>query len=162
MADVLTPAQRRLNMSRIRGRDTRPELLLRKALHAHGLRYRLNVRTLPGRPDLVFPAARAIVFMHGCFWHRHECDRFRWPDTRRDFWAGKLTRNAERDTRALNELNALGWRTLVVWECALTGPGRFDIGRVAELAAHFVRSHRLTAQISAKRPLRLRRLPVRS
>lgn len=90
MADVLTPEQRRLNMSRIRGRDTKPELLLRRGLHARGLRFRLHRKDLPGCPDLVFPRFRVTVFVHGCFWHGHECPMFKWPGTRTDFWRRKM------------------------------------------------------------------------
>lgn len=155
---MLTAAQRRLNMSRIRSRDTRPEIMLRHALHARGLRYRLNVRGLPGRPDLVFPSKSAVIFVHGCFWHRHNCDRFKWPRTRKAFWTSKLNLNAQRDIRVLAELKALDWRTLIVWECALTGPRRFDIESVADLAVSFVESERSKLQISAARPLCLRKI----
>lgn len=124
MADVLTPEQRRFNMSRIRGRDTKPEMLLRRSLHARGLRFRLHRRDLPGCPDLVFPALRAAVFVHGCFWHGHDCAMFKLPVTRAEFWAAKIAGNQKRDTRALQELSAAGWRTFVLWECELRGPAR--------------------------------------
>ncbi|MBX3602816.1 MAG: DNA mismatch endonuclease Vsr [Rubrivivax sp.] len=124
MCDVLTPEQRRLNMSRVRRSDTKPEMLIRRGLHASGLRYRLHDRRLPGRPDLVFPKYRAVVFVHGCFWHAHGCALSKLPATRREFWQKKLTDNAARDRRAIAALHADGWRVLVVWECALRGPGR--------------------------------------
>lgn len=124
MADVLTPEQRRLNMSRIRDRDTKPEMLLRRGLHARGLRFRLHRRDLPGCPDLVFPALRAVVFVHGCFWHGHNCPMFKLPATRTEFWAAKIEGNRRRDVRALEELSAAGWRTFVLWECDLRGPAR--------------------------------------
>jgi DNA mismatch endonuclease, patch repair protein len=148
-------------MSRIRGRDTRPELLLRRALHARGLRYRLNVRELPGRPDLVFPSKRAVIFMHGCFWHQHGCNRFKWPKTRKAFWSEKLKLNVRRDARVMAELRALGWRTLVVWECALTGPQRMPIEKLAALAGGFVAGTRSDVEITGERPLRLRRISAR-
>jgi DNA mismatch endonuclease (patch repair protein) len=124
MADVLTPEQRRLNMSRIRGKDTKPELMLRQGLHARGLRYRLHRKDLPGRPDVVFPRFRAAILVHGCFWHGHDCPLFKLPATRREFWAAKIAGNKARDARDLATLATTGWRVLVVWECALKGPSR--------------------------------------
>jgi len=140
--DVLTPAQRQLNMSRIRGKDTKPEMLLRRGLHAAGLRYRLHVRSLPGCPDLVFPRFRAVIFVHGCFWHGHNCRLFRLPDTRRGFWEEKITRNRLRDQLALDRLQAEGWRVLTVWECALRGPGRRAPLDLLVSCASFIRGTR--------------------
>ena len=130
MTDVLTPAQRRLNMSRIRGKDTKPELLLRRGLHARGFRFRLHRRDLPGCPDLVFPRFHAVVFVHGCFWHGHGCPMFKSPTTRPEFWAAKIEGNRARDLRVSENLEAAGWRTLVVWECTLRGPERLPIEQV--------------------------------
>lgn len=137
--DVLTPAQRKLNMSRVRGRDTKPEMVIRQGLHARGLRYRLHDRTLPGRPDLVFAKYRAVVFVHGCFWHAHGCKRSKLPATRRHFWKKKLEGNAARDQLAVAELQAAGWRILVVWECALRGAGSVRTQTVVDRAAAFIR-----------------------
>lgn len=130
MTDVLTPQQRRLNMSRIRGKDTRPELVLRRGLHALGFRFRLHRKDLPGRPDMVFPRYRAVVLVHGCFWHGHDCPLFKLPATRREFWAAKIEGNKARDTRNLAGLTAAGWRVLMVWECALKGPARLPVDAV--------------------------------
>jgi DNA mismatch endonuclease (patch repair protein) len=124
MADVLTPEQRRLNMSRIRGTNTKPELMLRRGLHARGIRFRLHRKDLPGCPDLVFLRFRAVILVHGCFWHGHNCPMFKLPATRVEFWTTKIASNKARDDRALNKLAASGWRTLVLWECALRGPAR--------------------------------------
>lgn len=124
MADVLTREQRQLNMSRIRGKDTKPEMLIRRGLHARGLRYRLHDRSLPGRPDLVFPKYRTVVFIHGCFWHAHGCSLSKFPQTRQDFWTSKLRANVERDRKATEKLASLGWRVLIVWECAIRGANR--------------------------------------
>jgi DNA mismatch endonuclease (patch repair protein) len=132
MADVLTPEQRRLNMSRIRGRDTKPEMLLRRGLHARGLRFRLHRRDPPGCPDLVFPALRAAVFVHGCFWHGHDCAMFKLPATRTEFWSAKIEGNRRRDIRALQDLSAAGWRTFVLWECDLRGPARRPLETVID------------------------------
>jgi DNA mismatch endonuclease (patch repair protein) len=127
VADVLTPDQRRLNMSRIHGKDTKPELILRRGLHARGLRYRLHAKDLPGRPDLVFPRYRAAVLVHGCFWHGHDCPLFKWPSTRRGFWQAKIDGNRARDAQNLLRLAQAGWRVLLVWECALKGPDRLPV-----------------------------------
>lgn len=122
--DVLTAEQRRRCMARIRDRNTKPEVLLRKALWRRGFRYRLHDRSLPGTPDLVFPRFEAVVFVHGCFWHCHECALFKWPETRTDFWRRKIAGNRERDSIVQSALMKEGWRVLVVWECALRGPQR--------------------------------------
>ncbi|WP_338062891.1 very short patch repair endonuclease [Sphingosinithalassobacter portus] len=107
-------------MSAIRGKNTKPELLLRRALHSAGLRYRLHGAALPGKPDLVFAKYRAVVFVHGCFWHRHEDCRFATvPATRPEFWRAKFSANVRRDARNAAELLDMGWRVAVVWECAL-------------------------------------------
>lgn len=106
-------------MSRIGSRNTKPEMVVRKGLHAAGFRYRLHARNLPGSPDIVLPKYRSVILVHGCFWHAHKgCRNFRLPKSNTDFWREKLVRNAERDTRQLKELQDAGWRTLVVWECA--------------------------------------------
>lgn len=140
MVDVLTAEQRRLNMSRIRGRDTKPELLLRKGLHAAGFRYRLHARGLPGRPDMVFPRFQAAVFVHGCFWHGHNCPRFKLPGTRQEFWLAKITGNRQRDQRKAIELEAAGWRVLTVWECILKGPARRPLAEVTGCCSAFLKS----------------------
>jgi DNA mismatch endonuclease, patch repair protein len=138
MADVLTPEQRRLNMSRIRSIDTKPEMLIRRGLHAKGLRYRLHDRSLPGRPDLVFPRYRTVVFVHGCFWHAHGCTLSKLPVTRQEFWRTKLTANAARDQKAVDLLLETGWRVLVIWVCAVRGPGRQTESVVLDSAARFI------------------------
>ena len=125
MADVHTPAQRSFNMSRVRGKDTKPELLVRQFLHANGYRFRLHRKDLPGRPDITLPRLRTVIFVHGCFWHRHGgCPYFVVPKTRTDFWMEKIGRNVANDERQQAELRAAGWRVLVVWECELRRPQR--------------------------------------
>ena len=111
-------------MSGIKGRDTKPELMIRTALFREGFRYRLNNSHLPGKPDILFPRYNAAVLVHGCFWHGHDCELFKWPRTRAEFWKSKITSNRERDNRTEQQLRELGWRTLLVWECALKGKHR--------------------------------------
>lgn len=121
MVDFLTPAERSKRMGRIRGKDTKPEIRLRHLLHKQGLRYRLHVRDLPGRPDLVFPKFRAVVFVHGCFWHGHEgCRIANQPKSNSAFWEKKFKTNQQRDARNIVDLERAAWRVLVVWECELT------------------------------------------
>ena len=120
MADIMDAEARSRLMGRIRGKDTKPEKTVRRILHAMGFRFRLHVPGLPGRPDIVLPRYRAVVFVHGCFWHRHmECKPRSLPATNTDYWRDKFARNAERDERKTRELLALGWRVHVVWECQL-------------------------------------------
>lgn len=106
-------------MAGVQGKNTRPELFLRKALHAMGFRYRLGGKGLPGKPDIVFPKRRVVIFVHGCFWHMHECKYFKWPATNSQFWREKLGGNVRRDRRVAVELQSRGWTVLTVWECEL-------------------------------------------
>lgn len=108
-------------MSGIRGKNTKPELILRRGLHALGFRFRLHDKRLPGKPDLVFPKYRAVIFAHGCFWHGHDCHLFKWPSSRPEFWLAKIKRNREVDARSEILLAQDGWRQCVVWECAMKG-----------------------------------------
>ena len=122
MTDNLDPDQRSDRMSRIRGKDTEPEMVVRRLTHGMGYRYRLHVKDLPGCPDLVFRKRRRVIFVHGCFWHRHpdpSCKLARLPKSRLDFWLPKLERNAERDRENICKLKLMGWDVLVIWECQL-------------------------------------------
>lgn len=118
MPDIIDTHQRSNLMSRIRSRDTAPEIAVRRTAHAIGLRFRLHRRDLPGSPDLVFPRRRLAIFVHGCFWHQHEgCKRSSHPKSRQEYWIPKLEKNKNRDKVALELLTALGWRTAIIWEC---------------------------------------------
>ncbi len=118
--DTLTPAERSARMALVRAKDTKPELLVRRLVHGMGHRYRLHRRDLPGTPDLVFLGRSKVIFIHGCFWHRHaRCALARLPKSRGDFWLPKLTANAERDARNVRALRRLGWSVLTIWECQL-------------------------------------------
>ena len=142
MADVVAPSVRRRMMAGIRATNTHPEVTLRSALHSKGLRYRLNDKHLPGKPDLVFPKYKAALFVHGCFWHKHDCHLFKWPSTRQEFWRTKLNRNSERDALVVKTLTDAGWRVGIVWECALKGRQRRSLDSVAEDCLKWLKSGR--------------------
>lgn len=119
MADNLSKEVRSMNMSHIRSVNSRPEDLVRKYLFSKGFRYRKNVRSLPGCPDIVLTKYRTVVFVNGCFWHKHDCPRFVWPSSNEEYWHSKIQRNVERDKKSIAELQALGWNVIIVWECEL-------------------------------------------
>jgi DNA mismatch endonuclease (patch repair protein) len=118
LMDTLSPQQRSERMSRIRGKNTKPELRVRRLLYSLGFRYRLHQRTLPGAPDIAFLSRRKVIFVHGCFWHQHAgCSIAHVPKSRREFWTSKLRRNCERDAANEQRLRELGWKSLIIWEC---------------------------------------------
>lgn len=119
MADNHTKEVRSRNMSRIRSTNTKPEEKVRKYLFSKGFRYRKNVRSLPGCPDIVLPKYRSVIFVNGCFWHKHDCPRFVWPSSNQEYWIPKITRNVERDERNQETLKEMGWQVITVWECEL-------------------------------------------
>jgi len=129
LPDVVDKQTRSRMMSGIRGKNTKPELLIRKAIHARGFRYRLHPRDFPGCPDMLFPRLRAAVFIHGCFWHGHDCPLFRKPSTRPEFWSQKMAANRTRDAVVSRQIAERGWRQLVIWECAIRGPHRIGLER---------------------------------
>jgi DNA mismatch endonuclease (patch repair protein) len=140
VADIVDAATRSRMMSGIRGANTRPEMAIRRALHRRGFRYRLHSPRVPGKPDLVFPSLRAVVFVHGCFWHGHDCRFFRAPATRPEFWKEKIAGNRARDAKVRALLSASGWRQMVIWECALRGQGAAAVDEVAGKVARWLRS----------------------
>ncbi len=140
MADVHDQATRSRNMAAIRGSHTKPELMIRKALHAAGFRFRLHVRDLPGKPDLVLPKYHAVIFVNGCFWHHHDCHLFRWPATREPFWREKIGRNVANDAKTNAALHEDGWRIATVWECALKGKTRLTPATLIEKLTAWLRS----------------------
>lgn len=147
MPDIVDAATRSRMMSGIRGINTKPELVVRRALHAKGFRFRLHRGDLPGRPDLVFPRRNAILFVHGCFWHGHGCVLFKWPSTRDAFWRAKIMRNREVDARNEDFLIKQGWRVGVIWECALKGPARIHQARLVDQCSSWLRGTRPRIEI---------------
>lgn len=119
MADNHSKEVRSKNMSHIRSTNSKPEEKVRKALFAQGFRYKKNVKDLPGKPDIVLPKYHTVIFVNGCFWHKHNCPRFVWPSSNTDYWIPKIKRNVQRDIETQSKLSAMGWKVIVVWECEL-------------------------------------------
>ena len=128
-------------MSGIRAKNTRPELIIRKGLFAKGLRYRLHDKKLPGKPDLVFPKYRVVLFVNGCFWHGHACDLFKMPSTNRDFWENKIGTNQANDAKNKELLLTAGWRVVTIWECAIKGKRRLDINTLISSVNDLIRNN---------------------
>ena len=146
MVDVMSPADRSALMSRIRARNTKPEVTVRRHLWARGFRFRLHTKGLAGKPDLVLPKWKAAVFVHGCFWHRHEgCPFFRLPKTRAGFWDAKLSANRQRDLAVVGALLDMSWRVAVVWECAI----RLDSSAASDRLSEWISSDRKRIEILA-------------
>ena len=122
--DNRTPEERHLNMSNIRSVNTKPEEMVRKYLFSRGLRYRKNDKRLPGKPDIVLPKYHTVIFVNGCFWHHHNCDRFKWPKSNVSYWKNKIDRNVDRDHQNTELLIQQGWKVITIWECQLKGPIR--------------------------------------
>lgn len=152
MPDTVEPRVRSRIMARIRGKDTAIERLIRVRLHALGFRYRLHDKRLVGRPDLVLPKCRALILIHGCFWHGHSCHLFRWPSTRPRFWRSKILGNRSRDRRNMRTYAKAGWRVAVVWECALRGADSRTVDRIAEQIANWLSRGRGNLLIPKKVP----------
>jgi len=150
MTDIVSAQVRSRMMAGIRGKNTKPEVLIRSGLHQLGFRFRLHARSLPGRPDLVLRRHNAAVFINGCFWHGHDCSLFRLPGTRQDFWATKITANQQRDARTIRELGQLGWRISTIWECALRGRDRIGEPAVLKQLSAWLISNRRQVTIRGR------------
>lgn len=138
-------------MAGIKGKDTQPELAIRRGLHARGFRFRLHAGDVPGKPDIVLPRFRAAIFVNGCFWHHHDCHLFRMPSTRTEFWSQKIGRNVERDAIVRKQLTEKGWRFLIVWECALKGKTRLALDEVIARIAHWLTGAEASLEIRGTR-----------
>ena len=150
MADIVTAATRSRMMAGIRGRDTKPELVLRHGLHRLGFRFRLHVKDMPGKPDIVFPKYSAVIFANGCFWHGHECELFRWPATRPEFWRSKISGNVYRDKKTKDRLIEAGWRVLTVWECAFRGSDKRPAETVIMACSKWLKGDRPVDNINGR------------
>lgn len=137
-------------MSGIKGADTKPELVIRSGLHKRSYRFRLHEKSLPGKPDLVLKKYNAVIFVNGCFWHKHDCHLFKWPKTRQAFWRKKIEGNAARDERNVQALLDAGWRVMVVWECALKGKTRRDVSDVIESIDAWLRSGDVSEEVAGQ------------
>jgi DNA mismatch endonuclease, patch repair protein len=146
--DTVDKSTRSRIMSRVGQRDTGAEMFLRRALHHRGFRYRLHDRKLPGTPDMIFPRFRAVVFVHGCFWHAHGCKFSTVPSTRREFWAQKFEENRKRDRRDIDLLLAGGWRVMVVWECAIKGKRKLGADELISSLIDWLNSEGQWSEIS--------------
>lgn len=150
MADVVSKEKRSAMMSAIKGRDTSPEMAIRKGLHSLGFRFRLHDKKISGKPDLVLPKYNAVVFVHGCFWHRHDCHLFKWPQTRQEFWQDKISGNTKRDKSNLAKLKMEGWRVLTVWECALKGKNKLEADELLKQVSKWLLSDSKSGIIEGK------------
>lgn len=140
MTDIVDPRTRSRMMSGIKGSNTKPETLVRSRLHRLGFRFRIHDSRFPGKPDIVLPKYSSAIFVHGCFWHCHDCKYFKWPKTRRKFWKDKLQSNKSRDDRQISELHELGFRTMIIWECALKRLADHDERRLINEIADWIRN----------------------
>lgn len=141
MADTVDAATRSRMMSGIRGKNTKPEILIRRLLHRQGFRFRLHDRKLPGKPDIVLPRYHAVIFVHGCFWHGHDCPLFKMPGTHQNFWREKIARNQANDRKNNEALLSAGWRVGIVWECAIRGAGKHP-DKVAHRLSNWLRGEK--------------------
>jgi DNA mismatch endonuclease, patch repair protein len=152
MTDIVDRATRSRMMSGIRARNTKPEVRIRSLLHRAGFRFRIHVSDLPGKPDVVLPRFRAIIMIHGCFWHWHGCHLFKLPSTRQDFWETKIRRNRDNDRRVESALHDAGWRVATIWECAMKGPGRLDDADLQQQIASWLQSRSELLEIPGRGP----------
>ncbi|MCX4191018.1 very short patch repair endonuclease [Methylophaga sp. OBS1] len=150
MADVFDKETRSKNMSRIRAKDTKPELLIRRELHKRGYRYRLHRADLPGKPDMVLPKFRAVIEIRGCFWHGHNCHLFKWPKSRSEFWERKINQNIVRDKANTKKLEELGWRVLTVWECSIKGKTRLGSTQLIERIVDWIVANKNSSSIEGE------------
>lgn len=152
MIDIVSSEVRSKMMSGIKGKNTKPELLIRTLLHGAGYRFRLHRKDLPGRPDLVLKRFNAVIFVNGCFWHGHEdCHLFRPPKSRQDFWNKKISENQLRDARAHVELMDLDWRVGIVWECAVKGKSRLELPSLRNKIDSFIHGHMMFLELRGKK-----------
>jgi DNA mismatch endonuclease, patch repair protein len=140
MVDIVSREVRSRMMSGIRGKNTKPEMVIRKGLHRLGFRFRLHDKSLPGKPDIVLPRYRAVILIHGCFWHGHDCHLFKWPKSHTEFWKEKIDRNVEVDRCSEHSLLHIGWRQAIVWECSIKGRTRIPLDQILSSLEDWLKS----------------------
>ncbi|HCS40553.1 MAG TPA: very short patch repair endonuclease [Anaerolineaceae bacterium] len=150
MVDIVSHETRSKMMARIKGKNSKPEVLIRKALHRKGFRYRLHDKLQPGKPDLLFPKYNAVILINGCFWHGHNCQLFRWPSTNYEFWHNKITGNQNRDKQTSSLLEQSGWRVLTIWECAIKGKYKRPLSEVIEEICNWLLLKQYSTEIKYK------------
>ena len=150
MADIVDRKTRSRMMSGIKGKNTKPELLIRKALFARGFRYRLHDKKLPGKPDLVLPKYKAVISIHGCFWHGHNCHLFKWPKSNQEFWENKLNSNIKNDKKNSTLLLDIGWRVMTIWECATKGKERIELEEIVSRIESWLVSDLVKGEIKGR------------
>lgn len=150
MADIVSKTVRSRMMSGIQGKNTKPEVVIRRGLFKRGYRFRIHYNKLPGKPDIALPKYRALIRVHGCFWHGHDCHLFKWPSTRPEFWREKINGNISRDIRHKVAYHESGWRVLSVWECALKGVGRYSVSEVLDSVEDWLINGDRDAEITGK------------
>ncbi|PUA27930.1 MAG: very short patch repair endonuclease [Cellvibrio sp. 79] len=148
--DIVDKPTRSAMMAGIKNKDTKGELLIRRSLHSLGFRYQLHRKDLPGKPDLVFPKFRAVIFFNGCFWHAHSCHLFKWPSSRSDFWRDKITSNKIRDEKNYAKSTELGWKILVIWECSLKGKTKRSFNEVINTVQNWLLYDSQNAEIEGR------------
>ncbi len=150
MTDIVDKETRSRMMSGIRGKNTKPEILIRKGLHARGFRYKLYSTKLPGKPDVMLPKYKALILINGCFWHAHNCHLFKYPSTRKEFWEAKILSNTRRDKENLKYYWDAGWKTMIIWECALKGKTRLSLESILDLTEHWIKYEKSNCNIHGK------------
>ena len=147
MTDIVNAETRSRMMSGIRGKNTKPEMLVRSQLHKRGFRFRLHDRKLPGKPDIIMKKYKAVIFIHGCFWHRHECHLFKWPKTRSEYWRKKINGNVNNDQKVIKNLMESGWRICVIWECSIKGANK-DINGILKMIIDWLENEETLLEVS--------------
>ena len=149
--DIVSPEKRSRMMSGIHSKNTKPEMRIRQALHARGFRYRIHSPEVYGKPDIIMKKHNAIIFIHGCFWHGHDCPLFRLPKTRTEFWQKKIDTNRERDKKVYSRLRDEGWRIAIIWECSMRGKGKMDFLTLVDILAEWIESDQETLTLHGEK-----------
>ena len=151
MVDIVEKTKRSQMMSGIKGKNTKPEIIIRKELFKIGFRYKINDPGLPGKPDLVFPKYKAVIFINGCFWHRHNCHLFKWPSSNVEFWHKKINKTVEKDKENIQRLTLSGWRVLEIWECSIKGKTKLCLNEIIDQTVNWIKTGKVYDVIQGKK-----------